>query len=274
MTPHPAAVGVAAERPVAVAVVGGDDLATVLAERLRAGGLGVTRPVAPGPPGEGALAGCWIVLVVAGNDEEALSVCLRPGGVLGTADADAVLLLAGDLGAEPVQRIGAAAARRGLRVLSLVLAGGVRRARSGDLVALVGGDAGVLAAVRPTIDLCCAGVHHLGALRAPSATRSITTLLRWTEVAAAVEAIELARRLDVDLVALQDVLAAVGVGGGTVRDLREMRLTRHEQQLQDVRALAGRHGVPLPMGEAAQTVLRSAGHARLRRLTTDDEEQP
>lgn len=269
--PQPPVAGSAHRSP--LAVVGGEDMGVAIAERLRAGGARVTRPTLPRRPGGGGLDGCEIVLVVAGSDEEALSACLRPGGVLDEVGADAVVLLTGDLGAEPVQRIGAEAGLRGLRVLSLVLAGGVRRARTGALVALVGGDTGALAAARPALDLFCASVHHLGALAAPSATRSIATLLRWTEVAAAVEAIELARRLDVDLAVLQDVLAAVGVGGGSVRDLRQMRLTRHEQQLQDVRALAGRHGVALPMGEAAQTVLRGAGHARLRRLTSHDEQE-
>lgn len=95
-----------------------------------------------------------------------------------------------------------------LQVIDAPVSGGVKRAISGELTIMVGGDAEVVEVVRPVLDCIGARNIHCGPVGAGHAMKAINNFLSGSGVVAAIEAIRLGSAFGLSPDTMTDVLNA------------------------------------------------------------------
>jgi 3-hydroxyisobutyrate dehydrogenase-like beta-hydroxyacid dehydrogenase len=94
----------------------------------------------------------------------------------------------------------------GLRVLDAPVSGGAPNASIGELVVMIGGDAGTLDEVMPVLETFSNKVLHLGAVGAAQQAKLMNSTILSAHIAIAHEAVSVARELGINLDAFSEVL--------------------------------------------------------------------
>ncbi|SOD94721.1 NAD(P)-dependent oxidoreductase [Blastococcus haudaquaticus] len=230
----------------------------------RAAALGA-RPVASLPD---AARGAGLVLIFVPSDADVRNVCLGADGLLAGCREGAVVLLCSSVRPQTCQAI-ADAAPPGVGVLDAALTGGVRGAEAGEVNLLVGGDAEILAKIRPLIEPWTKAVHHLGPLGAGQVGKTANNLVHWAQISAITEALELARRGGVSVPVLRAALQDGPTDSRTLRELEQMRLTWHAKDLANTADLAERVGMDVPVASTAREVMARTTVDDVARLLAD-----
>jgi len=121
------------------------------------------------------------------------------GGLLQVLDPGSTWIEMSTTDADEVERLGAAAAERGIGVLEAPITGGCHRAKSGDISILVGGDEGLFERFKPVIQIMGGEVLHMGPLGAASVVKVVTNLLAFIHLVGVGEGLMLAAKAGVDL---------------------------------------------------------------------------
>lgn len=183
--------------------VTGYDPSPECAERAVGRGL----RLAPSPE-EAARDASTVVLAVRTLDH-ARETLFGPRGAAGGAPPGAVFVLTSTVGVAGAQAVAAELADRQLALLDLPVSGGPRRAGAGDLLVFAGGSDEVLQQVRPVVEHLSSTVARAGSRPGDGqAMKTVNQLLCGVHVAAAAEALALARSLGLDPVAVLDALGA------------------------------------------------------------------
>lgn len=101
--------------------------------------------------------------------------------------------------------------RRGIDFLDAPVSGGQKGAEEGALSMLVGGDADVLAKVRPLLAVLAKNVLHVGGVGCGQAAKLVNNLLVATELIAVAEALRLGREAGIDA---ETLLTAINASSG------------------------------------------------------------
>jgi 3-hydroxyisobutyrate dehydrogenase len=164
--------------------------------------------------------------------------------------------------------IARAAEGRGVRILDAPVGGGPPQARTGDLLAFVGGRAEHLHAQRDVLESLAGRVLHVGPAGSGYAVKLIVNMLWFEQAVAGAEALSLAARAGLDLetvrLALQQSAAAnrfmdrdaPALMAGD--DLTSFPLARCHEELVGVLALGAQLGVPLALAERATELYSEA----------------
>ena len=132
-------------------------------------------------------------------DTEVTRECyLGEGGVIDAARAGQTLVEHGTFDPALAVEIAAAAARRGCTFLDAPVSGGPERARSGELVTMVGGERAAVDAVQPLLATYCAQVAWVGPSGSGIRLKLVNQLLVSIHVVAAAEASALVLREGID----------------------------------------------------------------------------
>lgn len=180
--------------------VSGCDLSGDLVARLvAAGGTGAANPVE-------ALRGADVVLtvVVTGAQTEAVLfgdgaiAAMRPGGVVVSSATMAPAL---------ARQIGRRATAAGVLYLDAPMSGGAARAAAGELTFMASGSAAAFDRARPVLGAIAQTVYELGDEPGVGASfKMVNQLLAGVHIAAACEAITLAKRLELDIAKVYEVI--------------------------------------------------------------------
>lgn len=164
--------------------------------------------------------------------------------------------------------IARAAGDRGVRILDAPVGGGPPEARTGELVAFVGGSAGHLRAQRDVLESLAGQVLHVGPAGSGYAVKLIVNMLWFEQAIAGAEALSLAARAGLDLetvrLALQQSAAASRFlerdASALMRgdDLASFSLARSHEELAGVLALGDQLHVPLALAERATELYAQA----------------
>jgi 3-hydroxyisobutyrate dehydrogenase len=129
----------------------------------------------------------------------ALAANLRPGTIVVDMSS-----------ADPVgtRELGADLAKRGIALVDAPVSGGVPGAKNGSLAIMIGGDAGVVAAVKPVLACMGKSLFEVGGLGCGHAMKALNNLLAATSSAAAAEAIVIGRQFGLDPAVMIDVINA------------------------------------------------------------------
>ncbi|WP_347058369.1 NAD(P)-dependent oxidoreductase [Blastococcus sp. HT6-30] len=268
--------------PSAVAVIGLGAMGAPVVRHLLAGGVpvqvhdldgaAVERAVALGARSVASLSdvgrGAALVAVFVPTDEDVRSVCLGGDGLLAGCAEGAVVLLCSSVRPQTCRAV-AAAAPPGVAVLDGALTGGVRGAEAGEVNLLVGGDADVLAGIRPLLGPWTKAVHHLGPLGAGQVGKTANNLVHWAQISAITEALELARRGGVSVPVLRAALQDGPTDSRTLRELEQMRLTWHAKDLANTADLAEQVGMDIPVASTAREVMARTTVDDVARLLAD-----
>jgi len=174
-----------------------------------------------------------------------------------------------------IRKIGEAAAARGVGVLDAPVSGGVRGARKGTLVFMVGGDADAFATCEPILRHLGEKVVHTGALGSGYVTKLVNNYMGMSNALASMEAMVLGVRAGVEPEKLLEVVNA-GTGASHMASTlypylilnRNFEPTRFSMELgakdfQLAVDLAHELGVPVAVGETVAASLARAVRAGL-----------
>jgi 3-hydroxyisobutyrate dehydrogenase len=222
------------------------------------------------PDAAAAVAGADVVITALPGAPELHDLMAGQDGVLATLPAGTTWIdvtSSSPLVAAPLQR---QAAQRGVDVLDAPMGGGVDAAREGTLQLFVGGDAGVLARVRPVLD-AVADPRRIVLVGGPGAgytAKLLVNLLWFGQAVATAEALLLGRRAGIDLAVLHRVLSDSAAGSEFVRRdlpalfrgdyLRSFGLDRCCEELDAVAELARAHDVPFALSGLVGEIHRRA----------------
>ncbi len=104
--------------------------------------------------------------------------------------------------------LGATLAERGLDYLDAPVSGGVKRAQSGTLAILVGGDEKVMADARPLLEAMGQSILHIGPAGSGHAAKALNNFVSACGLMVTVEALQVAERFGISPESMTDVLNA------------------------------------------------------------------
>ena len=212
-------------------------------------------------------AGSDLLLVLLPADDDVRAACLGPDGLLRHARSGTVVLLCSSLAPTTCQEL-AAAAPEGVGVLDAAMTGGVRAAEAGEINLLVGGDPALVDRVRAGLDPWVGSVHPIGPLGAGQVAKTVNNLIHWAQISAITEALDLGRRLGVDVPVLRRALQSGPTDSRTLRELEQMRFTWYAKDLAIALSLAEQVGVDLPVARASRAAMPSRTVAAVAELLT------
>jgi 3-hydroxyisobutyrate dehydrogenase len=115
---------------------------------------------------------------------------------------------------------------RGIRLLDAPVSGGVKRAVTGELAIMAGGDGGLLEACRPILGTLGTLIFHAGALGAGHAIKALNNYVSAAGLVAACEAVIAGKRFGLDPEVVVDILnASTGMNNTTKVKLKQFMLS-------------------------------------------------
>lgn len=115
--------------------------------------------------------------------------------------------------------------KRGLRLIDAPVSGGVKRAVSGELAIMVGGDGGLLEVCRPILEKMGKQIFHAGPLGAGHAIKALNNYVSAAGLVATCEAAIAASRFGIDTGVLVDILnASSGMNNTTLNKMKQFML--------------------------------------------------
>jgi L-threonate 2-dehydrogenase len=146
-----------------------------------------------------AAAACTLLVVAVVDATQAEAVLFGPQGAAAALPPGASVMLCPTIAAADVERLAARLAAAGLGCIDAPMSGGPARARDGSMSLMVACAAPLWAAHEPLLRHLAARLFYLGPRPGDGArTKLVNNLLAATNLAAAAEAIALARRLGLD----------------------------------------------------------------------------
>lgn len=183
-------------------VRGFDITAERLAAAERAG-------IAPAASAADAVGGADVVLVAVRDQAQLETLLFGRDGIAAHMAPGAVVLLTSTVGGAGVRAVAARLAETGLRLVDAPVSGGPVRAGEGDLLVVVGADDDAWAAAEDVLDAMASTLVRVG--DAPGdgqAMKTVNQLLCGVHIAAAGEALALARALGLDAETALEALMA------------------------------------------------------------------
>ena len=178
----------------------------ITAERLA---LAERAGIAPAASAADAVAGADVVLVAVRDQAQLEALLFGRDGIAAHMAAGAVVLLTSTVGGAGVRAVAARLAEAGLGLVDAPVSGGPVRAGEGDLLVVVGADDDAWAAAEDVLDAMASTLVRVG--DAPGdgqAMKTVNQLLCGVHIAAAGEALALARALGLDAETALEALMA------------------------------------------------------------------
>lgn len=244
------------------------DVDPASAESLRARGAHWARSL------EDLATRCNVVLLSLPGPAQVRSVVSGPAGLLSKLDAGSVIVDLSTNSVETARDLADACQPRDVCFLDSPVSGGMKGAREGTLVLMIGGSAAALEQVRPVLEQISRSIFHLGPAGSGSVAKLVNNQLYLCGQVLFFEGLVLAAKAGLDLSALIEILNQTGSGGVHSRladriferrfDDRTFTLALAEKDL----ALALEAGrsleVPMPATAASHQLFVEAAAAGLR----------
>ncbi len=158
-----------------------------------------TDGVAPAATVAEAATGADVLVIMVATPAQGESVILGGGGAAGVLAAGSVVLVMSTVGVAAVTRWAAVLADNCVELVDAPVSGGVARAASGDLLAMVGGAPGAVQAVSPLLDALASKVSMVGDRAGDGQKlKLVNQLLCGVHIAVAAEALAFAGSIGLD----------------------------------------------------------------------------
>jgi 3-hydroxyisobutyrate dehydrogenase len=223
----------------------------------------------PTVSGINAFANASFVICLLPNSDVVDRVVAGPGGLLDTLEPGAMVMDMGSSDPRRTRVLAEAAKAKDISFVDSPVSGGVRRARTGELTAMVGGRDADVARCRPVLDLIASRVIHIGDVGAGHAMKALNNFVSAAGLTVACEAIEVGRRFGLEPeVMLEALNVSTGSNNATQTKLGQFVLSGTYDSgfslrlmLKDVSTavdLADEYGVSGGLAAACRQVWREA----------------
>ncbi len=164
-------------------------------------------------------AACEVTLSCVTNSGDVEEVAIGPEGVIHGAEAGSVYIDCSTISPETARRVAEQLARKNVAMLDAPVSGGDIGAKAGTLAIMVGGDAAVFERCRPVFEALGKTVVHVGPSGAGQVVKLCNQIAGGLNLLAAAEAIQLARRSNVDPAKMLEVVSAGAAGSWMLSNL-------------------------------------------------------
>jgi 3-hydroxyisobutyrate dehydrogenase len=253
----PMATHLAAHLPVTAYDIAEDRRALV----TKAGGAAATSPAE-------AARNADIVLLAVRDQSQVEGALFAKDGAVETLRPGTTVILTSTVGPEAARTTAARLAENGILTVDAPVSGGPVRAGNGDLLIVVGAEDKALGLARPVLDLLASTLTLVGPRPGDGqALKAINQLLAGVHIAAAAEAIALARGLDLDPATVVESLRHGAAGSFMFADRGPRMVETYEdgpdpevksrldifvKDMGIVTGIASDAHVPVPLASAAQ----------------------
>lgn len=153
-----------------------------------------------------AIARADIVFTSLQGSPEVEPFYLAAGGAIEKAQAGAVLVDLSSVLPTTPRKIESAAKACGLKFLEAPVSGGVTGARAATLAVMTGGDAAVLAQVRPVLDAIGQNIYHVGPAGSANTLKAINNMMSTVNACAMMEGLAVGLKAGLDLKTMADII--------------------------------------------------------------------
>ena len=160
-----------------------------------------------------------VLLLCVSDDTAVNNVLFGPDGAAERLQPGSIVIDCSTISPKGAQQAAAQLQRIGVDYLDAPVTGGTEGARAGSLTVLVGGDAAVLAKVRPLLEVIGGSIHHIGPVGRGQQAKAVNQVLVAGSYAAVAEAIALGQRLELPMQQVIDALKS-GAAGSWALDHR------------------------------------------------------
>ena len=227
--------------------------------------IGLDLPVAATPAALGATTDVVFTMITSSADVE--TVALGEQGLIHGMVPGAVLIDCSTISPEIARAIAAKLAEKGIAMLDAPVSGGVQGAIDATLAIMAGGDAEVLARVRPLLDCLGKRIVHIGPNGAGQVAKACNQMIMVAAIQAAAEAMRLAAASGVDCGKVQQALAGGSAASRVLEVMGQRMVDRnfaagiearlHHKDYGLVLEAARRAGVPVPLTTAVAQQLNA-----------------
>lgn len=162
---------------------------------------------------------CEVTLSCVTNSGDVEEVAIGPEGVIHGAGAGSVYIDCSTISPETARQVAEQLARKDVAMLDAPVSGGDIGAQAGTLAIMVGGEAAVFERCRPVLDALGKTVVHVGPSGAGQVVKLCNQIAGGLNLLAAAEAIQLARRSNVDPAKMLEVVSAGAAGSWMLSNL-------------------------------------------------------
>ncbi len=188
--------------------------------------VGLGAKAADSPAAVARAAGDLIITMLP-NSPDVEQVALGPRGLAEAVRAGQILADMSTISPIVSQKVGAALAARGVRMLDAPVSGGEKGAIDGTLSIMVGGEPAVFQAVLPVFQAMGKTITHLGALGAGGFTKLANQIIVAVNLTALAEALTLAAKAGLDIELTLKALGG-GLAGSRCLDQKTPNYLAHE----------------------------------------------
>jgi 3-hydroxyisobutyrate dehydrogenase len=218
-----------------------------------------------------AVADADVVLIAVRNGHQLEDLLFGHTGVAPALRRESIIILTSTVGTDAIAPLVLRLAELGVRLVDAPISGGPVRARSGDLLIVVGASPESLAAVHPVLMRLGSAITVVGDNPGDGqALKTVNQLLCGIHIAAAAEAMALAAAMGLDLDKTLEALGAGAAGSfmlsnrgpriiGTARDEQVEVLSRLDIFVKDMGIVADASraaGIATPVAAAAEQLYR------------------
>jgi 3-hydroxyisobutyrate dehydrogenase len=231
-----------------VAVLGlgamGLPMASRLATRLEVRGFDIAQSrldlaerngIAPFASAREAVEGVDAVLLAVRNSEQLEDVLFGPAGIARALGSGAVVILTSTVGMDGIQSVAERLGELGVDLVDAPISGGPIRAGDGDLLVVVGASRTAREKAQPVLDLLASTLTVIGDKPGDGqAFKTVNQLLCGIHIAAAAEALALARALGLDPVTTLETLGTGAAGSFMLSNRGPRMLEAYNDEAADV----------------------------------------
>lgn len=210
---------------------------------------------------------CEVVFTIITSSADVEHVALGPDGLIEGMVPGSVLVDCSTIAPEAARHIAARLGEKGIAMLDAPVSGGAQGAIDATLAIMAGGEAEVLARVRPLLECLGQRIVHIGPSGAGQVAKACNQMIMVAAIQAAAEAMRLAAASGVDCGKVRDALAG-GSAASRVLDVMGERMVRrdfaagiearlHHKDFGLVLAAARQSGVPVPLAAVVDQQLNA-----------------
>ncbi len=204
------------------------------------------------------------LLICVGFDREVRELMQSTDGLLASAQPGTVIAILSTISPKTVQELAQQGEPRGLEVIDATVCRGGAAADQGRLLSFVGGDAAVVAKIRPVLSAYSSDVVHCGGVGSAQVAKAVNNMILWACLVADHEGLALAQRYGVDVEALRRALLISSATNGPLAKWGEQTMAWAQDDMAIIAEMAEDRGIALPQSGVVREICRALKPRRYR----------
>jgi 3-hydroxyisobutyrate dehydrogenase len=203
------------------------------------------------------------VLICVGYDRQ-LRDLVSAEGLLKQLRHDAIIAVLSTVHPHTIQELAGVATPFGVHLVDATMCRGGRAADEGTLLSFVGGDAAIVARLRPVLSCFATDIIATGAIGTAQVAKAANNMVMWAVLIANHEALALAKRSGIDVELLKEALLKTGAENYVLRHWGTNTMAWAEDDLEIVQSMAHNAGLGLPQAGLNRELCRTLKPKRFR----------